>query len=77
MALAIQQEVSICGFNVHFSLNMCAFVEQLSAQKWKLAITLRFHGELKRGMARVYFSRKLTADVMSSTIVSVSSTYLL
>ena len=50
MALPVKQEASICGFNVHLSLNTCIFVEQLGAQKKKHAITLRLHGELNRGM---------------------------
>ena len=31
------------GCNVHLSLNICMFVEQLDAQKRKHAITLHLH----------------------------------
>ena len=44
MALVMQQKASICGFNVHLSLNMCVFVEQLGAQKGKRAITKNRNG---------------------------------
>ena len=53
MALVMQQGASITGFNVHLSLNMCVFVEQLGVQKRKHAITLRLHGKFNRGMALV------------------------
>ena len=73
MALAMQQEASIGGFNVFFGLNICVFVEQLGAQK-KLSVSMV---NLIEEWHWFKISRKLTADVLSGMIVSVSSTYLL
>ena len=78
MALVMQQKASICGFNAHLSLNMCVFVEQLGAQKGRLLLFVSMVN-LNDKPEWYWFkiSRKLTADVMSGMIVSVSSTYLL
>ena len=53
MALVMKQKASVCGFDIHFGLDLSTFILQLYPNKRKPSVILDLHSDLNGRMTIV------------------------